>query len=33
MDALEPPFTLIGIYDLVPDDKRQLFEAAGGDAM
>lgn len=32
LEAPEPPFSLIGICDLVPDDKRHLFEEAGGDA-
>ena len=32
LEAHEPPFSLIGICDLVPEDRRHAFEEAGGEA-
>jgi hypothetical protein len=31
--ALEPPFAMLSVSDLVPPEKRDAFEAAGGDLL
>ena len=33
LDAPRPAFQLLSIYDIIPDEKRDLYAAAGGDVL